>query len=392
MSDAETTTAASNDPAASNASTAASASAASSAAPLRRRALIRRVVQGVAFVVGIGLLAWCFSLALKPENREAIDKLMDAPWYQSGGVLALSVLSLLINGVLFWVTIRPVRPLPMLSVVATNGIASLMNYLPFKIGLAARFIIHNRRDGVPLLTIAAWLAAGAVGALAVFVPLTVASAWRQEIDWLWVLAGPGGVALCALAVWIKARLFARAPGMVRLHALARRTGLGALGLSWLLRTSTFGHLHHAFAMLADAKTLVAIIGLRLLDVAVNAARFHLAGVACGVAISWDTAILAACVHFVLGVVAPSGQLGMREGGMTGLAKLLTIPGVTTGQFAVVALVVGGAELLANLAVGAAGFAVVRPWRLGRRVGGETESKANAEAAGKAELRGGRQED
>lgn len=329
----------------------------------RRTALVGRVVQGAAFVVGVGLLVWVVSLALKPENREAIHRLLDAPWYQSGGVLALSAVSLLINGVLFWVTIRPVRPLPMLNVVATNAVASLMNYLPFKIGLAARFIIHNRRDGVPLLTIAAWLAAGAAGALAVFVPLTAASAWRQQIDPLWLLAGPGGVAVCALAVLIKARLFAHAPGMVRLHAIARRTGLGALGLSWFLRTSTFGHLHHAFAMLADAKTLGAIISLRLLDVAVNAARFHLAGVACGVAISWDTAILAACVHFVLGVVAPSGQLGMREGGMTGLAKLLTIPGVTTGQFAVVALVVGGAELLANLAVGGAGFVVARPWKL-----------------------------
>lgn len=333
---------------------------------LRQRALVRRLVQGVAFMVGIGLLVWCVSLALKPENREAIHRLMEAPWYQAGGVLALSALSLLINGVLFWVTIRPVRPLPVVSVLATNAIASLMNYLPFKIGLAARFIIHNRRDGVPLLTIAAWLAAGAVGALVVFVPLTAASAWRQQIDSMWILAGPGGVAVCALAVWVKARLFARAPGMVRLHAIARRTGLGALGLSWFLRTSTFGHLHHAFAMLADTRTLGAIVALRLLDVAVNAARFHLAGIACGVAISWDTAILAACVHFVLGVVAPSGQIGMREGGMTGLAKLLAIPGVTTGQFAVVALVVGGAELLANLVVGGAGFVVVRPWRLLRK--------------------------
>lgn len=330
---------------------------------LMRRAMVRRVVQGAAFVVGVGLLVWVVSLALKPENREAIRTLMAAPWYQSGGVLALSVLSLLINGVLFWVTIRPVRPLPVVNVLATNGIASLMNYLPFKIGLAARFVIHNRRDGVPLLTIAAWLAAGAVGALAVFVPLTAASAWRQQIDGWWLLAGPGGVVLCALAVWIKAKLFAHAPGMVRLHAIARRTGLGALGLSWFLKTSTFGHLHHAFAMLADGKTLIAIVALRLLDVAVNAARFHLAGVACGVAISWDTAVLAACVHFVLGVVAPSGQLGMREGGMTGLAKLLTIPGVTTGQFAVVALVVGGAELLANMVVGGAGFVLVKPWKL-----------------------------
>lgn len=332
-------------------------------APHRRRSIVARIVQGLAFVVGVGLLVWVVSLALKPENREAIHTLSNAPWYQSGGVLALSVLSLLINGTLFWVTIRPVRPLPALSVLATNGVASLMNYLPFKIGLAARFIIHNRRDAVPLLTIAAWLAAGAVGALVVFVPLTAASAWRHTIDPLWLAAGPGGVLACAMVVWAMARLFAHAPGLVRLHAIARRTGLGALGLSWFLKTSTFGHLHHAFAMLADGRALAAIVALRLLDVAVNAARFHLAAVACGVNITWDTAILAACVHFVLGVVAPSGQLGMREGGMTGLARLLAIPGVTTGQFAVVALVVGGAELLANLAVGGTGFMLIRPWRL-----------------------------
>lgn len=331
-----------------------------------RRALVRRVVQAVAFVVGLGLLVWCVSLALKPENREAFRALASAPWYQGVGVLVLSITSLLINGTLFWVTIRPVRPLPFVNVAATNAVASLMNYLPFKIGLAARFIIHHRRDHVPLLTIAAWLAAGAVGALAVFVPLTAASAWRQKIDPLWFLAGPGGVLACAIILWLMARLFANAPGLVRLHAFARRTGLGVLGLSWFLKTSTFGHLHHAFAMLADPRAVASIILLRLLDVAVNAARFHLAGTACGVSITWDTAILAACVHFVLGVLAPSGQLGMREGGMTGLAKLLTIPGVTTGQFAVVALVVGGAELLANLAVGGLGFIAIRPWRLLRK--------------------------
>jgi len=324
---------------------------------------LKRIIQGVAFLAGIALLVWCVSLALKPENHDALTKLADAPWWQSGGVVALSILSLLINGALFWITLRPVRPLPFISVQATNGVATLLNYLPFKIGLAARFVIHNRRDKVPLLTIAAWLAAGAVGALAVFVPLTATSVWRRTIDPIWAITGIGGILLCALTLWLVARLFAHSQGITRLHVIARRTGLGHLGLSWFLRTSAFGHLHHGFAMLAGWRTVAAIIVMRCCDVAVSAARFKLASLAAGVDLHWDTAILAACVHFVLGVVSPSGQLGMREGGMTWFASLLTIPGVTTGEFAVVALVVGGAELLANLFIGSLGFIVIKPWRL-----------------------------
>jgi hypothetical protein len=340
-------------------------------------------VQGVAFVVGLALLVWCVSLALKPENREALTTLSRAPWWQSGGVIALSVVSLVLNGALFWVTIRPVTRLKFVDVQATNGVATLLNYLPFKIGLAARFVIHHRRDHVPLLTIAAWLAAGAAAALAVFVPLTAASAWRRAIDPVWCVAGLGGVVACAAALWGISRAFAHARGMARLHAIARVTGLGRLGMSWVLRSRAFGHLHHGFAMLAGARTVGAVIAMRLADVAVSAARFKVAGMAAGVPIGWDTAVLAACAHFVLGVVAPSGQLGMREGGMTGLAALLAIPGVTTGEFAVVALVVGGAELAANLVVGGLGFARIKPWRLvgSARAGGDAGGGVGGDAGG-----------
>ena len=73
----------------------------------------------------------------------------------------------------------PVQRLRTLDVVAVNAIATLLNYLPFKLSVISRIVIHNRRDGVPLGKIVGWLAAVGVGGVISFGPVALVSLWHD---------------------------------------------------------------------------------------------------------------------------------------------------------------------------------------------------------------------
>ncbi len=115
-------------------------------------------------------------------------------------------------------------------------------------------------------------------------------------------------------------------------------------------------------MLANPITAFGTLGLRLIDLGAQSARFWLAAKATGQELSFSGAVLLASIHFLIGVLSPGGALGLREGGVTGAASLLAGAGVGTGGFAVVALTVSAAELLCNTAGAGAALAYLRPWK------------------------------
>lgn len=322
------------------------------------------VIQIVGFAAGLALLVWCVSRALTPQNTDALERLARTPWEVVAGLLGLTALSLLLNAGAFFVTIRPVRPLGFAGVLCVNILATFLNYLPFKMGLIARFVIHARRDRLPLMTTGAWMAAVGVVVLAVMIPLAGASFWRQNVDAAWTIAATGGVVATLLCVLVMAKIFAHARGLARVHRIA--DGISPRLFGRLSRTPAFVNLHSAFAMLDHPTTLWAGALLRVGDIGVQAARFVLAAHAAGQTLSWEAAILAACVYFLIGVLSPGGTLGAREGGTAGLGHLLAIPGMNTEGFALVALVVGGAELIVNFVCASGAILYLRPDRLLRR--------------------------
>jgi len=336
--------------------------------PARSRAarVAAIALQLIGFAVGVALLAWCASLALRPENRAQLERLGEAPGWVIASILGLTLLGLVLDGLVFHALLGPVRRLKPLGVLATNAVAVFLNYLPFKAGLIARVVVHTRRDGVALLTVGAMLAAALAALACVAIPLGLASAWRGRIDAAWLATSGAGMAVLTVACIAGARLFAGDAGLARLHRLGSRVP----GWRRLAGTRAFAGLHAGLAIAAGGRAFAVGVVLRLLFFATMWARFALAARVVGVEIAPESAIIAGSVFFLIGVASPGGMLGVREGGTTWLAGSLALSGVSAESFAVVALVVGAAESVVNVFAGGVGVVWLRPdrWLLRRRRG------------------------
>lgn len=331
----------------------------------RARGPLQLALQIVGFLAGLALLGWCVTVALRPENRDQLARLREAQPWEIAALLGLTATSLIVNGLSFWATIRPIRPIAAPAVLATNALATFLNYLPFKVGALVRIAIHNRRDRVPLLTIGAWFAAMTVLISAALTPLISASFWRRTIDGPWWAASIGGLVTCYLAVVGVARLFAGPRGLARLTSFAAR-----LGWSWptrLLGSGAFAQLQGGLTILADAKASALTMLFRIADIAVQSVRFVLVAHIIHEPLSFANAFLAASTYFVIGVVSPAGMLGSREGGT---AALVSVPASAT-------LLVGASEIIVNLVGALIAVAYLRPDRLLRAKPASTEPSAPA---------------
>jgi hypothetical protein len=327
---------------------------------------VRIAIQIAGFAVCLGLLGWCLSLALTPENRQQLERLREASALQIAGLLFLSFVTLNLNGLIFWTVLTPVKRVGIVDMLATNGIATFMTYLPFKLSALVRILIHNRRDRVPVLTIGAWFAALTVLLLMTLGPAAAAAAWRQKIDLVWLLATLGGQAVLGTILVITARAFRGEAGQQRLMAIASLVRLGILRR--LLASRAWSSLHAGFDMLACPKVVIGATLLRLADLAALSGRFALAAAIFGIALPLDQALLISLSHFMIGVLSPFGVLGAREAGATGVASFLAIgtEGEAAGAFAAVALLVGATEVMVYLVGAGLGLAWLRPDRLLRR--------------------------
>lgn len=326
--------------------------------PLTARSIAFRAIGAV---LSLSLLGWCIWVAFRPENREHLQRMLDAPPHVFITLLALSAASLAFNGATFWLTLRPARALPLRDVEAANAVASFLGYLPFKLSILFRFIIHNRRDGVPLLTIGAWLASNAAIVIATLTPPCAASLMRGRIDWQWFVISLGGWAFCFMTLTALARHFAGDTGLIRIQSLADTTRIRPLGR--LARASLFVRAHAGLAMLASRPVVAGAMCLRLTDILLQAGRFLIASSAIGAALGPGKSILAASTFFMLGLLSPAGAVGAREGGTTGLVKLLEIPGVSHESLAVVALAVSATEAVVFAAAAIIGAIYLRLHRL-----------------------------
>lgn len=318
----------------------------------------RLIVQFVGTLIALALLAWVISMAV--SNRDLLARLLNAPPHLLLLLFGLSILSLFLNGLSFWITLRPVKVIPLLDMLAANCVASAVALIPGKLSVIWRVLVHNRRDHIPVLTITSYLLANAAIVLAVAVPLGLVGLWRKGADLSYALASLGGVALCAGLAFAFARLFAHEQGLVRLRALAAFLRLGFLDRA--LASAPFAKLHRALAILAHPPTLAGAIAVRTLDLLVQSARFTVAAAALGLTVSYDKAVLAGTTYFLIGVASPTGALGSSEGGTTGLAAITDISGLSTHDFAVVTLAVGLSQMLVWLTAATISILYLRPNR------------------------------
>lgn len=256
-------------------------------APRRRR---RAVVQALGFLVGIVLLAWCASVAFGGPREAELRRLLHAPAWQVGALLALAALSAAINGVGFWSVLRPLHRLRLADVVAVNFVSSFLAFLPFKLGAVFRVGVHHKRDGVPMRDIIAWLAAFAALSLATLLPMAGAMLWRKQPDLVWVLASLAGAAACIGLGVVLARL-------TRTNKWLRHASLG----SWRIVGSPWPGVWCG--------------ACKALDTFVHAARFLLAAYIFGIGLPPDRALVYAAMYYLLGAASPAGMLGVREAGI-----------------------------------------------------------------------------
>lgn len=295
----------------------------------------RIAIQVLGLVIGIALFAWAVSMAMSDKNTVAINAMKQAHAWQLGVLLVFSAASITLNGVMFWIVLRPLRKLPALDVVFANAIAVFLSILPFKLGLLVRVAIHHRRDGVPFRDIVSWFAAISALALAVLLPLVGAGLWRGQLDALWWATSLGG--------------------MIAISAAAIVCGRISEKQAWLAKLSL-----GSWRVVRHPEPVIGHAVVRLMDIAVLAGRFTIAAAIAGQTLAMDDAVLMATVYFFLSAVIPTGNLGFREMGVTLLASRT---GLDASTMALIALVVTAGETLTSLAMGAIGWMRLRPDRL-----------------------------
>jgi hypothetical protein len=212
--------------------------------------------------------------------------------------------------------------------------------------VVARFVIHARRDDIPVLTIGAWMVANGIVILAGVAPPLLAALWRGGVDAVFFAATiVMYVALFGLIV-SAARIFAGATGHARIAHAATTSRLGFL--SRAIESGAFRRLHAGFDMLASPAWLALALLTRIADQLVVAARFSIAGEAAGVHMPWDASLIAGATFFLSGVLSPAGALGAREVATSGLASLREIPGVPQATFDALTAAVSAIETVVVL--------------------------------------------
>lgn len=318
-------------------------------------------VQIVGFAIGIVLLGWAVRMALRPENREQLEKLSEATPGEVMLLLVLAALSVGFNGIIFWVVINPIQRLRATDVIAVNAIATFLAYLPFKLSVVSRFVIHNRRDKVPVLTIGAWIIAEAILMGAVLGPLTLTSIWLKEVNLLWWAVSLVGIFVCTFIGGLISRQLAGDVGLARFS----RIGLGER----VTGSEAFSRVHSGFEMLGHPRATLIANAFRLIDIIGFAMRFYIAARVLELPITMQDSLLLGASYFIIGAASPAGMLGTREAGTIAVAQLVGISSgalseTETGQtsITVTVLFVTAVEAIVNL--GCAGFGIA--WLKARR--------------------------
>lgn len=321
-----------------------------------RRSWIKTVVQLVGFALSIGALGWAVKTALKEENRAQLENLQNASAGQVMALVGLSFASVAINGMIFWVVVRPVHRIRMTDVISTNAIATFLAYLPFKMSVVARVAIHRKRDGVPVLTIGAWFAAVGVLMLAVLGPMALMSFVLKEVNVEWWVGVVGSVGVSVGVLILFARFFYGERGVARIASVGV--------LKRFTEMDAFSKAHAGFDMIAAPSASLWAGVLRVFDVLAFAGRFVVAAAVLGLPISGGDALLLGSVYFLIGVFSPFGMLGTREAGTIGAAALFGVSSAAIGDgtvdggdgpIAAAVVFVTAIEAVVNL--GCAGFGV-----------------------------------
>ncbi|MGD9688725.1 MAG: lysylphosphatidylglycerol synthase domain-containing protein [Phycisphaerales bacterium] len=317
----------------------------------------RLVVQAVGFVIGIGLMTWCVYAALASEEKRAqLGRLLDAPWWMLGAMLALSFGTVAVDGLFFRAVLRPVRGVGAGTMLGVSGVCSALSYLPFKMSMLFRIVYHTRRDGMTIVDVLAWIGAAGVLLLVSLAPIGVlAFAWPTED-----LGGPawwGALGVMVLGGAVMVNVSSR---------VIRASGAATWIAARLPGRNMTERLLEGLTMLADRRAAAEAMGMRVAIAVMQTARFALAAHLVGVEVSVAEALIAGGAYNLIQAISPGGVSGFREAGATAALHFMQGP-----EILAVTLTVSATEAAMNLMMGLAGGVYLRVDRLWERRRRET---------------------
>ncbi|MSR69009.1 MAG: hypothetical protein EXS17_01485 [Phycisphaerales bacterium] len=275
-----------------------------------KMSLRSKVLQGVGYAVGLAILVWCVWYASSNGDWSSVRNAN--PWIVAA-IVAVSAASIILNGVLFRLTLEPVRPravgtnlvrepaLPTLgAVTAVNWVCTLANFAPLRLGMIARVTYHMRVDRLRFFEIVNWFGLDLLTFLLPIGGVIAATFLLRSFGWGWIVLAIGFTALLTFLVWWIARL-SIVPK--RFRETARIVG--------------------------DGRALLICLPIRCVDLALNGVRTILAAQILGLHLDYADSFALACTG-LLASLGPLGRLGFREAGFALVAQLLTAKGFADG--------------------------------------------------------------
>jgi hypothetical protein len=278
------------------------------------------LIQTIGFLVGMGLLAWIVYGAVRGGNWEPI---LHANPLLVAGLAGCSLISALINGVIFWVVIRPVAPLRLRDLTWVNLTTAILNYAPIRAGLLARVAYHLRVDRMKLVQILSWLVAISFTMVLTLGACVVATILRPQIDWLWALLIGGQLLLGGLMT------------------------IAMMGQPIVVK---FGR--GLDRMLRNPIALWGAIIMRLIDIGAYFGRMSCAVAILQLKFTWSQIMILALAALALSI-NPLGRFGYREAGIAIVASLLASSGSNElrGQMDQLALLESAGEAIVFIPLG-----------------------------------------
>lgn len=314
-----------------------------------RMSLVRTVVQLIGFVVGMGLLGWCIKSAVGSGD---LSRLSSASTFQVSMLIGCTLVSVIANGAIFWVIIRPVVNIPFTDIQFVNCVVNLANYLPFRFGMITRIAHHRRVDHVSYFLLAAWYAAVMAMLMLVVVAILGATFVRPAADVWWFVS------------------------LVSIHMV------GMLILCYVVSHHKLTtRLRGAERMLNHPSALIGAVILRLIDLAAYGGRLYFSLSIIGIGISFRDWLYLTLISIVSSL-SPLGSLGFREFAISYLGPYLTSSQLhgegLRDQLSAVVVIDRSAEMMVFIPLGL--LSVL--WMLHRwRLAGRTEdSPATADSS------------
>jgi hypothetical protein len=236
-------------------------------------------MQLAGFGVGLALLAWIIYNALGEGDWGRIAR---ADPRLIAAMLGFTLVSALLNGSTFWITVQPIAPLRFWDLQRLNVVANMLNYAPVRLGAIARVLYHLRLDGLGLLQIGAWFSfIGYTLALGI-ASCVLATIAHARVDWIWAGLVAAQLLLGAMAIRVVGGL-----------PLVARHGRGI------------------DRMINDHRSLWGAIVLRVTDLGAFTGRMAVAAAILDISLAPGQIVVLALVALAAQLI-PFGRVGFRE--------------------------------------------------------------------------------